>query len=40
MQKLRLKGIQVKKFKRTTDSNHGKLVAPDLMNQDFTAVPQ
>lgn len=29
MQKLGLTGIQAKKFKRTTDSNHDKPVAPD-----------
>jgi transposase InsO family protein len=38
MQKLGLKGVQAKKFKRTTDSNHSKPVAPDLINQDFTAA--
>ena len=38
MQKLGLKGIQAKKFKRTTDSNHDKPVAPDLIEQDFTAL--
>ena len=38
MLKLGLKGIQVKKFKRTTDSNHDKPVAPDLIEQDFTAL--
>jgi transposase InsO family protein len=38
MQALGLKGIQAQKFKRTTDSSHGKLVAPDLINQDFTAA--
>ncbi len=37
MQKLNLQGIQVKKFKRTIDSSHNKPVAPDLINQDFTA---
>ncbi len=36
MKKLGLKGVQAKKFKRTTDSNHGKPVPPDLINQDFT----
>jgi transposase InsO family protein len=38
MQKLGLQGIQAKKFKRTTDSNHDKPVAPDLVQQDFTAA--
>ena len=38
MQKLGLKGIQAKKFKQTTDSTHSKWVAPDLINQDFTAM--
>lgn len=38
MQRLGLKGIQAKKFKRTTDSNHDKPVAPDLIEQDFTAL--
>ena len=38
MSRLGLKGIQAKKFKRTTDSKHDKLVAPDLIEQDFTAV--
>ena len=38
MTKLGLKGIQAKKFKRTTDSNHDKPVAPDLIEQDFTAA--
>jgi putative transposase len=38
MTKLGLKGIQAKKFKRTTDSNHDKPVAPDLIEQDFTAL--
>jgi len=30
--------IQAKKFKVTTDSNHSKPVAPDLLEQDFTAT--
>ena len=38
MLKLGLQGIQAKKFKRTTDSNHDKPVAPDLIEQDFTAL--
>lgn len=37
MKKLGLCGIQAKKFKVTTDSNHDKPVAPDLLDQDFTA---
>jgi len=38
MAKLGLKGIQAMKFKRTTDSRHTKLVVPDLIEQDFTAI--
>ena len=38
MTQLGLKGIQAKKFKRTTDSKHDKPVAPDLIEQDFTAI--
>lgn len=38
MQKLGLKAIQAKKFKVTTDSEHNKPVAPDLLQQDFTAA--
>jgi len=38
MQVLGLKAIQAKKFKVTTDSNHSKPVAPDLIEQDFTAT--
>ena len=38
MQKLGIKAVQAKKFKRTTDSDHDKPVAPDLINQDFTAM--
>ena len=34
---LGLKAIQAKKFKVTTDSNHSKPVAPDLIEQDFSA---
>jgi transposase InsO family protein len=37
MQSLGLKAIQAKKFKVTTDSNHSKPVAPDLIEQDFGA---
>ena len=37
MQALGLKAIQAKKFKVTTDSNHSKPVAPDLLEQDFSA---
>ena len=33
-----LKAIQAKKFKVTTDSNHTKPVAPDLVEQDFSAT--
>ncbi len=33
-----LKAIQAKKFKVTTDSNHSKPVAPDLVEQDFSAT--
>lgn len=37
MQVLDLKAIQAKKFKVTTDSSHNKPVAPDLLEQDFSA---
>jgi transposase InsO family protein len=37
MQRMNLKAVQAKKFKVTTDSNHAKPVAPDLLAQDFTA---
>ena len=37
MQTLELRAIQAKKFKVTTDSNHNKPVAEDLIQQDFTA---
>ena len=37
MRALGLKAIQAKKFKVTTDSNHAKPVAPDLIEQDFSA---
>jgi len=37
MRVLGLKAIQAKKFKVTTDSNHSKPVAPDLIEQDFSA---
>ena len=37
MQALGLRAIQAKKFKVTTDSNHDKPVADDLLEQDFTA---
>ena len=38
MQALGLQAIQAKKFKVTTDSNHAQPVAPDLIEQDFTAT--
>lgn len=38
MRTLGLKAIQAKKFKVTTDSNHSKPVAPDLLEQDFSAA--
>ena len=38
MQVMGLKAIQAKKFKVTTDSEHDKPVAPDLVQQDFTAA--
>ena len=38
MQIMDLKAIQAKKFKVTTDSNHSKPVAPDLLEQDFSAA--
>jgi len=37
MRALGLRAIQAKKFKVTTDSNHSKPVAPDLIEQDFHA---
>jgi len=37
MRALGLRAIQAKKFKVTTDSNHSKPVAPDLLEQDFSA---
>ena len=37
MRVLELKAIQARKFKVTTDSNHSKPVAPDLIDRDFTA---
>ncbi len=37
MRVLGLRAIQAKKFKVTTDSNHSKPVAPDLIEQDFGA---
>jgi transposase InsO family protein len=37
MRLLELKAIQARKFKVTTDSNHSRPVAPDLIDQDFTA---
>ena len=38
MRALGLRAIQAKKFKVTTDSNHSKPVAPDLLEQDFSAT--
>ncbi len=38
MRTLGLRAIQAKKFKVTTDSNHSKPVAPDLLEQDFSAT--
>lgn len=38
MRSLGLRAIQAKKFKVTTDSEHNKPVAPDLLQQDFTAA--
>ncbi|NKB80728.1 MAG: IS3 family transposase [Nitrospirales bacterium] len=35
---LNLRAIQAKKFKVTTDSQHAKPVAPDLLKQDFGAA--
>lgn len=37
MQGLGLKAVQSQKFKATTDSDHGKPVAPNVLQQDFTA---
>ena len=38
MRALGLRAIQAQKFKVTTDSNHSKPVAPDLLEQDFSAT--
>ncbi len=38
MRMLGLQAIQAKKFKVTTDSKHSKPVAPDLLEQDFSAA--
>ena len=38
MQVLGLRAIQAQKFKVTTDSNHSMPVAPDLLEQDFSAT--
>jgi transposase InsO family protein len=38
MRAMGLQAIQAKKFKVTTDSNHSKPVAPDLVEQDFSAA--
>ena len=38
MRVLNLRAIQAKKFKVTTDSQHSKPVAPDLLKQDFGAA--
>lgn len=38
LQVLELKACQARKFKVTTDSEHDKLIAPDLLCQDFTAM--
>jgi putative transposase len=38
MQTMDLKAVQAKKFKVTTDSNHSKPIAPDLLEQDFSAT--
>jgi putative transposase len=35
---LGLRAIQAKKFKVTTDSNHSKPIAPDLLEQNFSAT--
>jgi putative transposase len=37
MRAMGLRAIQAKKFKVTTDSNHSRPVAPDLIEQDFHA---
>lgn len=31
-----LKALQKRRYKKTTDSNHCGLVAPNLLDQDFT----
>lgn len=40
MKKLGLRAVQARKFKVTTDSNHDKPVAPNLLQQDFYASHQ
>ncbi len=30
-----IKALQRRRYKKTTDSNHGRLVAPNLLDQDF-----
>ncbi len=37
MRHMGLRAVQARKFKVTTDSNHDKPVAPDLIEQDFSA---
>ena len=37
MKALNLKAKQAKKFKVTTDSQHTKPIAPNVLDQDFTA---
>lgn len=32
-----LKALQKRRYKKTTDSNHGNLVAPNVLDQDFAA---
>ncbi len=36
MRDLGLQGVCSRKFRRTTDSNHSKVIAPHALDQDFT----
>ncbi len=38
MKKLNLKPKAARRFKVTTDSQHNKLVAPNILNQKFTPL--
>lgn len=34
----KLKALQKRRYKKTTDSNHGGLIAPNLLDQDFACT--